>query len=68
MHDELPLSLYSAAQVRALDARLIESGTSGFELMHRAARAAWRSLRQRWPDAGALTVFAGGVTMAQTVI
>lgn len=60
MHDELPLSLYSAAQVRALDARLIESGTSGFELMHRAARAAWRSLRQRWPDAGALTVFAGG--------
>ncbi|TWI52393.1 NAD(P)H-hydrate epimerase [Pseudomonas duriflava] len=60
MHDDLPLSLYSAAQVRALDARLIASGTPGFELMHRAARAAWRALRQRWPDAGAITVFAGG--------
>ena len=48
-HD-LPLPLYSAAQVRELDARLIAAGTPGFELMQRAAHAAWRALRQRWPQ------------------
>ncbi|MFF6763178.1 hypothetical protein ACET4Y_26260, partial [Pseudomonas aeruginosa] len=32
-HDDLPLALYSAAQVRDLDARLIAAGTPGFELM-----------------------------------
>ncbi|VFS83801.1 putative carbohydrate kinase [Pseudomonas aeruginosa] len=36
-HDDLPLALYSAAQVRDLDARLIAAGTPGFELMQRAA-------------------------------
>ncbi|EVT88831.1 hypothetical protein Z046_27890 [Pseudomonas aeruginosa VRFPA09] len=44
-HDDLPLALYSAAQVRDLDARLIAAGTPGFELMQRAAHAAWRALR-----------------------
>ncbi|MDD0842957.1 NAD(P)H-hydrate dehydratase [Pseudomonas sp. Gutcm_11s] len=57
-HD-LPLPLYSAAQVRELDARLIAAGMPGFELMQRAAHAAWRALRQRWPQAGVLTVLAG---------
>ena len=57
--DNLPLALYSAAQVRELDARLIAAGTPGFELMSRAAHAVWRALRRRWPDAGALTVLAG---------
>jgi ADP-dependent NAD(P)H-hydrate dehydratase / NAD(P)H-hydrate epimerase len=57
--DNLPLALYSAAQVRALDARLIAAGTSGFELMSRAAHGLWRALRRRWPDAGAVTVLAG---------
>ncbi|MBM7061225.1 NAD(P)H-hydrate dehydratase [Pseudomonas sp. UL073] len=57
--DDLPLPLYSAAQVRELDARLIAAGTPGFELMQRAAHAAWRALRQRWPEAGALTVLVG---------
>lgn len=57
--DNLPLPLYSAAQVRELDARLIAAGTSGFELMSRAAHAIWRALRRRWPDAGVLTVLAG---------
>ncbi|MBW6120186.1 hypothetical protein, partial [Pseudomonas aeruginosa] len=42
-HDDLPLALYSAAQVRDLDARLIAAGTPGFELMQRAAHAAWRA-------------------------
>ncbi|MBF2929498.1 bifunctional ADP-dependent NAD(P)H-hydrate dehydratase/NAD(P)H-hydrate epimerase, partial [Pseudomonas aeruginosa] len=49
-HDDLPLALYSAAQVRDLDARLIAAGTPGFELMQRAAHAAWRALRRRWPE------------------
>jgi len=57
--DPLPIPLYSAAQVRDLDARLIAAGTPGFELMQRAAHAAWRALRQRWPDARQLTVLAG---------
>jgi NAD(P)H-hydrate epimerase len=59
MIDSLPVALYAAAQVRELDARLIAAGTSGFELMQRAAHAAWRALRRRWPDAGAVTVLAG---------
>ncbi|MDM8348469.1 NAD(P)H-hydrate dehydratase [Pseudomonas sp. sp1636] len=57
--DNLPLALYSATQVRELDARLIAAGTPGFELMSRAAHAIWRALRRRWPDAGTLTVLAG---------
>lgn len=57
--DTLPISLYSAAQVRELDARLIAAGTPGYELMQRAAHAAWRALRRRWPDAGEISVLAG---------
>lgn len=57
--DTLPNRLYSAAQVRELDARLIAAGTPGFELMQRAAHAAWRALRRRWPDAEEITVLAG---------
>ena len=57
--DSLPLALYSAAQVRELDARLIAAGTPGFELMSRAAHTIWRALRRRWPDAGAVTVLTG---------
>ncbi|MCB2744323.1 hypothetical protein KQ749_14895, partial [Listeria monocytogenes] len=58
-HADLPLALYSAAQVRDLDARLIAAGTPGCELMQRAAHAAWRALRRRWPEVAALTVLAG---------
>ncbi|MBC9249181.1 bifunctional ADP-dependent (S)-NAD(P)H-hydrate dehydratase/NAD(P)H-hydrate epimerase [Pseudomonas alcaligenes] len=57
--ESLPLPLYTAAQVRELDARLIAAGTPGFELMQRAAHAAWRALRRRWPQAGEVTVLAG---------
>ncbi|MBF7730987.1 NAD(P)H-hydrate dehydratase [Pseudomonas sp. N040] len=57
--DELPLQIYSAAQVRELDAQLIAAGTPGHELMQRAAHACWRALRQRWPEAGAISVLAG---------
>jgi ADP-dependent NAD(P)H-hydrate dehydratase / NAD(P)H-hydrate epimerase len=55
----LPLTLHSAEQVRALDTRMIAAGTPGFELMQRAAHAAWRALRRRWPEAGEITVLAG---------
>ncbi|MFJ2712746.1 NAD(P)H-hydrate dehydratase [Pseudomonas sp. NPDC087346] len=57
--DELPDALYCAAQVRALDARLIAAGTPGFELMQLAAHATWRALVRQWPDAQELTVLAG---------
>ncbi len=57
--DTLPTSLYTAAQVREIDARLIAVGTPGFELMQRAAHAVWRSLRRRWPDEQSVTVMAG---------
>jgi NAD(P)H-hydrate epimerase len=57
--DDLPDALYSAAQVRALDASLIAAGTKGFELMQRAARATWRALVRQWPAANELSVLAG---------
>ncbi|UWF49901.1 NAD(P)H-hydrate dehydratase [Pseudomonas sp. N3-W] len=57
--DDLPDALYSAAQVRGLDARLIAAGTSGFELMQRAARATWRALVRQWPAGRELSVMAG---------
>ncbi|GIZ12870.1 NAD(P)H-hydrate dehydratase [Pseudomonas sp. NCCP-436] len=57
--DFLPLKLHSAEQVRELDAQLIAAGTPGFELMQRAAHAAWRALSRRWSQVGKLTVLAG---------
>lgn len=54
-----PLSLHDAAQVRALDACLMAAGTSGAVLMQRAAQAAWRALRRRWPQVRKLCVLAG---------
>ena len=55
----LPDVLYTGAQVRDLDARLIAAGTPGLELMQRAASACWRALRLRWPHAAEVTVLAG---------
>lgn len=52
--------LYSAAQVRELDRRVIEDhGVPGFQLMGRAAEAAFLFLRQRWPHARNIAVFCG---------
>lgn len=56
---QLPDALYSAAQVRDLDAQLIAAGTSGSELMQRAAHATWRALRRHWPEARELSVLTG---------
>ena len=52
--------LYTVAQVRALDRRAIEVlGMPGFELMRRAAWAAWSSLRRHWPQARRIAVLCG---------
>ncbi|HEY6451356.1 MAG TPA: NAD(P)H-hydrate dehydratase [Steroidobacteraceae bacterium] len=55
-----PQVLYSAAQVRALDAYAIEQGTEGYTLMRRAAEAALRALRSRWPTAMRIAIVTGG--------
>ena len=52
--------LYSAAQVRAIDAYAIAHGTDGYTLMKRAGEAALRVLRSRWPRALSVAVVAGG--------
>jgi NAD(P)H-hydrate epimerase len=58
--DRLPYALYRAAQVRELDRTAIEDqGIPGTELMERAGRAAYRLLRERWPDARDIVVACG---------
>ncbi len=52
--------LYSAAQVRALDASAMAAGVAGYTLMKRAGEAALRALRSRWPMATQIVVVAGG--------
>jgi ADP-dependent NAD(P)H-hydrate dehydratase / NAD(P)H-hydrate epimerase len=57
----LPIALYSAAQVRALDAHAIaELGVSGYTLMKRAGEAALRFLRSRWPMSHRIVIVCGG--------
>jgi len=57
----LPVSLYSAAQVRALDAYAIrELQVPGYALMKRAGEAALRFLRTRWPTCHSIVVVCGG--------
>ncbi len=56
-----PTAIYSAAQVRALDAFEIENRhVPSFTLMTRAAAAALEILRARWPQARRLAVVCGG--------
>lgn len=58
--DYLPHALYRAEQVRELDRTAIEDhGIPGAELMERAGRAAYRMLRQRWPNARVIAVVCG---------
>jgi len=61
MHADRHLrDLYTVEQVRALDRRAIEDlGITGFELMNRAARAAFTFLCRQWPQARRLVVFCG---------
>lgn len=55
------VALYSVAQVRAFDEHAIQvQGVPGYTLMNRAAAAALRRLRERWPQARRVTVVTGG--------
>jgi hydroxyethylthiazole kinase-like uncharacterized protein yjeF len=55
-----PTAIYSAAQVRALDAFEIEKRrVPGFTLMTRAAEGALQTLLARWPQARRLAVVCG---------
>jgi NAD(P)H-hydrate epimerase len=52
--------LYTAAQVHELDRGAITAlGVSAHVLMQRAAAAAWRCLRARWPQARRIVVLCG---------
>ena len=55
-----PVAIYSAAQVRALDAFEMEKRrVPGYTLMTRAAEAALKLLRARWPQAHRVAVVCG---------
>jgi ADP-dependent NAD(P)H-hydrate dehydratase / NAD(P)H-hydrate epimerase len=57
----LPVALYSAAQVRALDAHAIRDlHVPGYTLMKRAGEAALRFLRTRWPTFHRIVIVCGG--------
>ena len=57
---DLPLALYSAAQVRRIEQAAIAAGVPGYTLMKRAAAAAAQLLQQRWPQARAVAIVCGG--------
>ncbi len=58
--ESLPVGIYSAAQVRAMDRYAIEScGLPAYTLMCRAGEAALASLRRAWPDVPSLTILCG---------
>jgi len=55
-----PETLFSVAQIRELEkAALDVAGVSGIDLMHRAAKAAYQFMRQRWPAARRIAVLCG---------
>ncbi|MGQ0656616.1 MAG: NAD(P)H-hydrate dehydratase [Chromatiales bacterium] len=57
---QLPLSLYRAEGVRALDRAAIEGhGIPGRTLMERAGAAVFAVLRERWPEARHVAVLCG---------
>jgi NAD(P)H-hydrate epimerase len=58
--DPLPVEVYSAASVRAMDRRAIEEGgIPGYDLMQRAGDAAFAAMRRHWPAARRVTVLCG---------
>jgi ADP-dependent NAD(P)H-hydrate dehydratase / NAD(P)H-hydrate epimerase len=55
-----PSAVWTAVQIRAVDAHAIETqGVAGYELMQRAARAALDFLRVVWPYASRITILCG---------
>ena len=60
LSERLPRHVYSAAQVRELDALAIATcGVTAYELMCRAGAAAVRALARRWPSARVLAIVCG---------
>jgi ADP-dependent NAD(P)H-hydrate dehydratase / NAD(P)H-hydrate epimerase len=59
MIDAVTAALYGSAGLREIDAAAIAGGIPGAELMRRAAAAAWREARQRWPTARRIAVCCG---------
>lgn len=58
--DPLPVEIYSAAAVRAMDRHAIEqAGIAGYTLMQRAGAAALAVLRRHWPGASRVAVLCG---------
>ena len=58
--DPLPVEVYLAASVRAMDRRAIEAdGIPGYILMQRAGDAAFATLRRYWPAAESIAVLCG---------
>jgi NAD(P)H-hydrate epimerase len=55
----LPRRVYTAAQVRELDAAAIASGITAYALMCRAGEAALRVVTRRWPSARVLAIVCG---------
>jgi len=55
----LPSELYSASQLRQMEAAAIAAGTPGYTLMQRAGAAGFAVMRQRWPQARQVTIVAG---------
>jgi NAD(P)H-hydrate epimerase len=53
-------NLYSVAQIRELDRIVIkECGISGYELMQRAGRFSYETLKKTWPECNNITVICG---------
>jgi ADP-dependent NAD(P)H-hydrate dehydratase / NAD(P)H-hydrate epimerase len=55
----LPAELYSASQLRQIEAAAIVAGVPGYTLMCRAGAAAFACLRQLWPAVKRISVVAG---------
>jgi NAD(P)H-hydrate epimerase len=59
--DALPIEVWSAAAVRAMDRRAIErKGIPGYSLMQRAGSAAFEAVGRHWPAARRIAVLCGG--------
>jgi NAD(P)H-hydrate epimerase len=58
--EAIPVEVYAAAQVRAMDRYAIEQADiPGYTLMQRAGAAALATLRRRWPGVTAVAVLCG---------
>jgi ADP-dependent NAD(P)H-hydrate dehydratase / NAD(P)H-hydrate epimerase len=55
----LPTAIHSAEQVRAIERRTMENGTSSWTLMSRGGAAALAVLREKWPQAKEIAIACG---------